>query len=232
MTMSNDPQSPPPEATAGTPTPSIDPATGEPRRVVKIVEMVPPKSAAKVAAKTDTKESSVLRGILEWVLIIGIGVAAVVGIQAFVFKTFFIPSGSMQPTLQPGQRVVVSKIDHNYTRGNIVVFATPPGEAKACGPGGGNQLIKRIIGLPGETISSVGNKVLIDGQPIPEPWFPPTALGTAVKTTNIPKGEYYVMGDNREHSCDSRYWGPITKQSIIGKVVFRIWPVSKIGSVK
>ena len=212
--------------------PTSEAPPSAPRQVVRVVRTVP--SAARVVASPveEPKPASLLRNIIEWVAIIGFGVAAVVLIQMFVFKTFFVPSGSMEPTLQPGDRVVVSKLDHNYQRGNIVVFNTPPGEVKACGPSDANQLIKRIIGLPGETISSRGDQVLINGQPLPQPWFPAAPLGQPIKTTDIPKNEYYVMGDNRAHSCDSRYWGPIAKQSIIGKVVFRIWPVSKMGSVK
>jgi signal peptidase I len=153
-------------------------------------------------------------------------------VRTFVFQTFYIPSGSMEPTLQIGDRIIVSKLSydiHAPARGDIIVFHAPPREASACADPSIKDLVKRIIGLPGETISSAGNEVLINGKPIAQPWFPATPLGPPITTQKIPAGQYFVMGDNRTDSCDSRMWGTLPRSDIIGHVVFRIWPLNRIG---
>lgn len=173
------------------------------------------------------------RTLLEWAVVVVLALVAAVGIRAFVFQTFYIPSGSMEPTLQVGDRIIVSKLSyhlHEPRRGDIIVFHAPPAEASVCADPSIKDLVKRIIGLPGETISSAGNQVLIDGKPIAQPWFPATALGPPIRSQKIPSGQYFVMGDNRTNSCDSRDWGTLPRSDIIGHVVFRIWPLSRIGT--
>jgi signal peptidase I len=153
-------------------------------------------------------------------------------VRTFIFQTFYIPSGSMEPTLQVGDRIIVSKLSydvHSVHRGDIIVFHAPPKESTVCADPSVKDLVKRVIGLPGETISSQGNTVLINGSPIAQPWFPATPLGPPIVTTKIPTGSYFVMGDNRTNSCDSRMWGTLPGSNIIGHVIFRIWPLSQIG---
>jgi signal peptidase I len=147
----------------------------------------------------------------------------------------------MEPTLQVGDRIVVNKLSydlHGVDRGNIIVFSTPPKEDCAGPPV--SDLVKRVIGLPGETISLSAGRVYINGHVLPEPWLPaavrtetypgpsqePYALHNPYR---IPSGDVYVMGDNRTFSCDSRYWGPVAESTIVGKVDLRIWPLSRIG---
>ncbi len=160
-------------------------------------------------------------------------------LRTFVVQTFYIPSASMEPTLQVGDRIVVDKLSyafHSVHRGDIVVFARPPHENCAGPPVA--DLVKRVIGLPGETISLSGNGfVLINGKRLDETWLPASELGRTFPgpagTTyalshpyKIPRGDYFVMGDNRADSCDSRFWGPISGSLIAGKVDLRIWPLS------
>ena len=150
--------------------------------------------------------------------------------RTFVAQTFYIPSGSMEPTLQIGDRIIVDKLSyhlHGVGRGDIVVFARPPNEE--CGGPAVNDLVKRVIGLPGEHIASSGNTVLINGKPLAEPWLPKgTALGKPIPPTVVPPNNFYVLGDNRDASCDSRYWGPVPRSLIVGKVVMRVWPLSAL----
>ena len=172
------------------------------------------------------------RAVGEWVIVVVVALVIAFLVRTFLFQTFYIPSASMEPTLQIGDRIIVSKITYDFRspeRGDIVVFHAPAAEHNACGDPGVTDLVKRIIGLPGETIGSRGNNVTINGKVIAEPWFPATPLGPPITTQKIPAGQYFVMGDNRTDSCDSRTWGTVPRSNIIGHVVFRIWPISRIG---
>jgi signal peptidase I len=109
--------------------------------------------------------------------------------------------------------------------GDIVVFSHPP--LDTC-PGPQGDLVKRVIALPGQTIYSSGNSIFINGQPLAEPYLPRyDPLGPPIASRQhpyrVPPGEFYVLGDNRADSCDSRYWGPVEGPSIIGKVVLTFW---------
>ncbi len=181
------------------------------------------------------------RWLGEGVAVVVIAVLVAVLLRTFVVQTFFIPSGSMEPTLQIGDRILVNKLSyhlHSVQRGDIVVFSRPP--AENCGGPEVNDLVKRVIGLPGDTISLSGGYVYIDGKRLDESWLPSvdqgvTEAGPPGNAANlahayrVPAGDYFMMGDNRTDSCDSRWWGPIPKSLIVGKVDLRIWP---IGSVK
>lgn len=178
------------------------------------------------------KRSQGKRATAEWVIVVLVALLVAFLVRTFLFQTFYIPSASMEPTLQIGDRIIVSKITYkvrSVERGDIVVFRAPAAEHNACGDPGVTDLVKRVIGLPGETIGSRGNSVLINGRVIAQPWFPSTPLGPPIATQVIPKGEYFVMGDNRTDSCDSRTWGTVPAGNIVGHVVFRIWPLNRIG---
>ena len=130
----------------------------------------------------------------------------------------------MIPTLQDGDRILVQKLFFSAAKlrtGDIVVFHGPAADAN-CGsyeP----ILVKRVIGLPGEVIQSKGSTVYLNNKPLAEPWLPAgTVLGKAIPRQKIPAGQFFMMGDNRAISCDSRYWGTIPGSSIIGKV-FVLW---------
>jgi signal peptidase I len=151
-------------------------------------------------------------------------------IRAFAFQTFWIPSASMVPTLEVYDRVLVQKAFFSWRdvrEGDIVVFSHPP--LDQCG-GPGGDLVKRVIALPGQTIYSSGNSIYIDGRLLAEPYLPHyDPLGPPIPDASrqhpyrVPSGEFYVLGDNRADSCDSRYWGPIKGSSIVGKVVLTFW---------
>ena len=166
------------------------------------------------------------RWLIEWAVVLVVAIVVAVGIRTFVVQTFFIPSASMEPTLMIGDRILVDKVSyhlHAIHRGDIVVFATPPGED--AGPDV-KDLVKRVIGLPGETISSAGGQVVINGKPLKEPWLVPGTVTTGITTQKVPPGEVFVMGDNRSDSQDSRFFGPIHTSLIVGKVVVKIWPLT------
>jgi signal peptidase I len=153
-----------------------------------------------------------------------LAVLAAGGLRSFVVQAFYVPSGSMLPTLQIGDRIVVVKFGYSIHRGDIVVFKRPPADVGTTD----SDLVKRVIGLPGETISSRGSTVLINGHPLAEPWLPPLKGACAenaenIPTTKIPPGHYFVMGDCRGDSADSRTWGTLAGPLIVGKVFVIVW---------
>jgi signal peptidase I len=168
------------------------------------------------------------RWVVEWLVVLIVAVGVAVSVRAYVVQTFFIPSASMEPTLMIGDRILVDKVSyhlHGVGRGDVVVFATPPKEPPEPGV---KDLVKRVIGLPGEEVSSSGGRVYINGKPLKEPWLPPGTVTTGIMTQKIPPNEYFVMGDNRSDSQDSRFFGPISRSLIVGRVVLRIWPLSHL----
>lgn len=163
--------------------------------------------------------------LLQWVAVVVVAVLIAVGLRVFVVQTFFVPSGSMIPTLQIGDRILVQKLGYSIGEGTVIVFRAPPGyRASDCGGPFEPDLVKRVIGLPGETIWSEGNTVYIDGKPLSEPYLPKgQALGRPIPRETIPKGNYFVMGDNRPISCDSRIWGLVPSSYVVGRVFLVIW---------
>jgi signal peptidase I len=145
------------------------------------------------------------------------------GARALAIQTYFVPTPSMTPTLMPGDRILVNKLASTIHRGDIVVFHSVPADR-----GGPSTLVKRVIGLPGETISSSGATVLIDGKPLAEPWLPPLTGDCAesaenIKTQKIGAGDYFMMGDCRGDSGDSRFFGTVPGSYVVGKVDLIIW---------
>lgn len=189
-----------------------------------------PDAAEPVTSRRFRGAAKVAR---EWALVIAAAVALAFVVRTFVAQTFYIPSGSMETTLQIGDRILVNKLAYDFHpihRGDVIVFARPAAEDCAGPPV--PDLVKRVIGLPGETISSRGNDVLIDGKVLHEPWLP--AIGrqlgtTSITPTYIRAGQLFVMGDNRPDSCDSRMWGTVPKTSVVGEVQFIIWPPAHWG---
>ena len=175
--------------------------------------------------------SRAVRTTVEWVGVVVLALLAAFLVKTFVLQTFFIPSASMEPTLDIGDRVFVNKLAydfHSVRRGDVVVFTLPPGESAGVGI---DDLIKRVIGLPGDTIMSVGNQIYINGRPLNESsWLRAgTQLGPPVPRQKIPAGHYFLMGDNRDNSRDSRFFGPISENLIVGRAFVRIWPLSRLA---
>jgi signal peptidase I len=170
------------------------------------------------------------RWLIEWGIVLVVAIVLAVVVRAFFLQTFYVPSTSMYPTLKPGDRIVVEKVTKSIQPGDIIVFSRPP--AEDCGGPPVPDLVKRVIGLPGDTVEVHNNKVYLDGKVLPEPWLPATTDESDPYTANygpftVPAGDYFVMGDNRTRSCDSRMWGPVKASSVVGKVVMIIWPLSR-----
>jgi signal peptidase I len=173
-----------------------------------------------------------IRSLREWATVIAgaIGIALIV--RAFLLASFFIPSPSMNPTLKNGDRVLVNKLAyrlHDVHRGDVVVFERPP-ELK--GSPEIKDLIKRVIGLPGETVSFRDGRILIDGHLLDEPYLPAgtqTLAKTKGETITVQTGEVLVLGDNREDSTDGRFFGPLNQKLIVGRAFVLYFPTKNIG---
>ena len=195
--------------------------------------IVAPTEDESVETVTHARARSRTRSIVEWIVIIALAVLVSLLVRTYVFQTFFIPSGSMEPTLQIGDRIVVSKLSVDFGtihRGDILVFKAPAAVRTQCGDDVAD-LVKRVIGLPGDHLTSKGDTIYVDHVPLKQPWTHYEPLGRAIGNVTVPKNHYFMMGDNQPDSCDSRYWGTIPRSSVIGKAVMRIWPVSRIGSL-
>ena len=188
------------------------------------------------------------RTIIEYAVIAVAALVLCLTVEAFLIKPYRIPSPSMVDTLRPGDMVLVDRVAyhlHNPGRGDIVVFdSVGAGKENPANPRF-QTLIKRIIGLPGETISLKDGHVLINGVVLDEPYVHKGADGVADPTnpfsTGTPwslekpytlgPGEYFMMGDNRTESEDSRGWGPMYSREIVGKAFFVYWPITRIGTL-
>jgi signal peptidase I len=204
---------------------------------------------------TATRKSA-RRSLVELVLIVAVALVLALVIQAFVVKPYRIPSGSMLPTLHINQRVLVDRVgDHFYTPhvGDIIVFHPPKDYTSCANPNQGENgagadsaapcdttqsapasvtFIKRVVGLPGDRLAIRDGQVIRNGVPEKDPYAVPCYGGgscTFPQTITVPRGDYYMMGDNRPDSDDSRFWGPVPRRWIIGKAFFTYWPPDRIG---
>jgi signal peptidase I len=186
--------------------------------------------------------------VIDWVVTIVVAVGAVLAIKAWVVNPYRIPSSSMEPTLHcasPGagclagisDRVLANRFIYHFRsphRGEIVVFKTPP-EAERCENGaGGETFVKRIIGLPGDAITERRGTIFINGKKLDEPYIQPSERDQRsgkwpVNEPVLGANEYFMMGDNRAASCDSRDWGPVPRSNLIGPVFAVYWPPQRIG---
>lgn len=175
--------------------------------------------------------------VVEWASVIAGAVLLALVVKVFLLQAFFIPSPSMYPTLKEGDRVLVNKLSyklHDVNRGDVVVFERPASEAPSAIP----ELIKRVVGLPGDAVTFRGGHVYINGEKLDEPYLPEGVTTTADFAPNrctvdapclIPPGEVWVMGDNRNDSKDSRYFGPIPESSIVGRAFVIVWPLDRLA---
>ncbi len=190
---------------------------------------------------------------LELAVIIAVALGLALGIQAFLVKPYRIPSESMEPTLTVGQRVLVNRIGNRFgdpNVGDIVVFHPPRGaETDTCGDPRTGQgtprpcdeptdsrsdvnYIKRIVAGPGDTIAIRNGRVILNGKLQKESYIRPCPVGASCdfpQSVTVPAGHWFMMGDNRGESDDSRFWGPVPRSWIIGGAFATYWPPKRIG---
>jgi len=177
-------------------------------------------------------EKSIWDQIRENFVILAIALGLSLLIRTFIAEPRFIPSDSMFPTLEIGDRLVIEKVSYYLDSpqfGDIIVF-NPPSQLQEIGYAADQAFIKRIIGKPGEIVEVKNGRVYIDNQPQFERYIAeePHYQLPAVK---VPENSYFVMGDNRNDSNDSHVWGFLPKENIIGRAVFRFWPIERFGRV-
>ncbi|CAB4939355.1 unannotated protein [freshwater metagenome] len=211
--------------------------------------------AASEPGQDEATGKSGRNSFVELVVIVAVALGLALVIQAFLIKPFRIPSESMVPTLQVGQRVLVNRLGTHFgdpSLGDILVFHPPAGavdggsqcgetppEGAACGKAtpthASANFIKRVVGTPGDTIAIRGGRVIRNGKPTKEPFIRDSCrdgAGTGCdfpKAITVPPGHYFMMGDNRGESDDSRFWGPIPKDWVIGGAFATYWPIKRIG---
>jgi signal peptidase I len=173
-------------------------------------------------------------------------------VKGFLVQAFYIPSRSMEPTLDVGDRVVVNRMAYRLGEpqpGQVVVFvretgATPPAgdgplswvrRAVAQGlggtPPGSEDLIKRVVGLPGDIVEGRKGRLWRNGRPVAEPYLPPHTFTSDFGPVKVRPGHYWMMGDNREDSADSRYFGQVPRSALVGRAIAKVWPIPHVGSL-
>jgi signal peptidase I len=222
--------------------------TGEEVAPTEVGTVAPEEGAddgrATEAAEEERREArrhERVRSAVEWVaVVVGALVVALV-VKTFLFQAFYIPSASMEPTLEKGDRVLVNKLSydlHDVHRGDVVVFELPADEV---GADGIKDLIKRVIGLPGDVIETREGEVYINDRRLEEPYLadgtvtgdPAQGNNPAITRQTVPEGSVFVMGDNRANSHDSRYSdrGPIPIDTIVGRAFVLVWPLPDVGGL-
>ena len=198
----------------------------QPERDLPDDDLTPAPTLTRRERETVRKKNRT-RSTLEWVVVIAAAIVIALVLRTFVIQTFYIPSDSMVPTLQQHDRVVVNKLSyhmHDVHRGDIVVFTTPKGVNPQF-----KDLVKRVVGLPGEAVQGKGGHVFINGKQLPETYLPHGTYTSDFGPTVVPANSYWVMGDNRGDSEDSRVFHAIPGKTIVGRVFVRIWPLNRIG---
>jgi signal peptidase I len=209
--------------------PPTSPAASARDAPAATVEQLPRRRSSGSGRTRRRKQKALWLTVVEWVVLIALALAIALLIKAFLFQAFYIPSESMVPTLQENDRVLVNKLSyrlHDVHRGDIVVFRAPEGQAD-----GIEDLVKRVVGLPGETLEGRNGRVFVNGQVLQEDYLPEGTLSRTFGPLEIPPGTVFVMGDNRQSSKDSTAFGPIPEDDIVGRVFVRIWPVTRIGFI-
>ena len=201
--------------------------------------------------KEDEKQPGLLAVLRETVVLVALAVLLAVVFKTFLVAAFYIPSGSMESTLNISDRVLVEKVSYRFgeiERGDVVVFVHEEpgfepegpsnpvtgffsglGQAIGVVPPSDRDFIKRVVGLPGDTINCQGGKLVRNGQPVVEPYLDPGTETQSCTRTTVGPGELYVMGDNRSNSQDSRAFGPIEEDDVVGRAFVRIWPLNHTG---
>ncbi len=183
------------------------------------------------------------RTVADWTVTIAVAVGFVLVFETEVAKPYRIPSSSMEPTLHCARpavacqarfsdRIIAAKIIYRFrdpARGDIAVFKTPALTASRCHTETGATFVKRVVGLPGETISERTGTIYVNGRPLREPYVSPSLRDGRSGTWTVPKGSYFMLGDDRKWSCDSRDWGSVPRSDMIGPVVLTYWPPTRLA---
>ena len=199
-----------------------------------------------------SKEQSAKGSLVELVTIVAVALGLALGIQAILVKPFRIPSESMVPTLEVGQRVLVDRVTFRFgqpERNDVVVFKPPAGaDENVCGvrhtsesacprptaKRSDTNFIKRIVGMGGDRLKVMDGHVYINGRRQEEPFIRPDAecgICNLPREITVPRGMYFMMGDNRGESADSREWGPVPEKWMIGQAFVTYWPPKRIGTL-
>lgn len=200
-------------------------AAVEPAKSDRVTLDWPPQTDAKRRKKSP---ATGLRSLVEWVAVIAGALLVAVLIRTLFLQTFYIPSESMETTLLKNDRVLVNKLSykiHEVNRGDVVVFRRPPRETNT----EIKDLIKRVIALPGETVQGRDCRIIIDGRELLEPYVDAGKCTSDFGPETIKPGMLWVMGDNRPFSQDSRFFGQIEQNLIVGRAFAIIWPVGRVG---
>jgi signal peptidase I len=183
-----------------------------------------------------------VRVAVDWIVTLAVALGIVLTVKVEVANPYRIPSSSMEPTLRCARpaagceatfsdRVIANRLAYRFRdphRSEIVVFKAPPAAEQRCTEGG--TFVKRLIGLPGEVVSEQDGYVYVDGRKLDEPYVQPARRDHLTQTwPRIPEGQYFMMGDNRVDSCDSRQWGTVPRKNLIGPVLFTYWPIDRIS---
>jgi signal peptidase I len=208
-------------------------------------------TTAGATPSTPTRGSAI-RAAAELPLLIGLAILIAFVVKTFVAQPFSIPSESMVPQLEVGDRVAVSKLAyrlHDPRRGDVVVFDSPYPEEEAAADDASvpsrvlhgilesiglrqpstSEYIKRIVGLPGDTVSGHDGKVWVNGRELVEPYLPPGTFTSDFSPITVAVGQLWVMGDNRSNSKDSRSFGPIDRETVVGRAIARVWPPPRVA---
>jgi signal peptidase I len=153
-------------------------------------------------------------------------------VKGFLIQAFFIPSRSMEPTLDVGDRVVVNRLAYRLGdpgRGQVVVFLRPTGVDQP--PATNEDLIKRVVGLPGDVLEGRDGYLLRNGRRVVEPYLRPNTFTSDFKKVRVKPDHFWVMGDNREDSADSRVFGQVHRSALVGRAILTVWPVPHAGGL-
>jgi signal peptidase I len=203
------------------------------------------------AEQEEERQPGLLAVVRETVVLVVLAVVLAVVFKTFLVAAFYIPSGSMESTLNVSDRVLVEKVSYRFgdvENGDVIVFvhddlALPPtgpsnpvarfftslGQAIGLVPPSDRDFIKRVVGVPGDTVDCEGGHLVRNGEPVDEPYLDQGVTTEGCKPTTVRTGQLYVMGDNRSNSQDSRAFGVIDRSDVVGRAFVRIWPITHVG---
>jgi signal peptidase I len=213
---------------------------------------VQPTRMQRYHGRTARRRRARRRFMAELPFLVLVALVLTVLVKGFLVQAFYIPSRSMEPTLDVGDRVVVNRLAYRLgepRHGQVVVFLRPSeteqrdgagplgflrralAEGLGAAPPGSEDLIKRVIGVPGDVVQGRGGKLWRNGRPVAEPYLPAQTFTSDFGPIRVKRGFYWVMGDNREDSADSRVFGQVPESALVGRAVMRIWPAGHLGGL-